>query len=143
MVRPRDFAWHRHLPAADQADSREGVVGGATGAHGDQGGVIAAAAGGAREAGSVNGFGYEFPDDADSRGWLCPSRREMSTWESHPCGGGTLSHVASPITAGEGEQTCQITAVRKPSERSLSRWMVSIGQGARRTMCSATLPRTR
>jgi hypothetical protein len=38
VVRPRHFAGHRHLAAADQADIREGVVGGATGERRDQGG---------------------------------------------------------------------------------------------------------
>jgi len=57
VTRPRPLAGPRHLAAADQADVRAGVVGGATGAGGDPGGAGAGAAGDAGEAGGLEGFG--------------------------------------------------------------------------------------
>jgi hypothetical protein len=56
VMRPRYAARQRHL-AADQADIRDGVVGGSTGARGDQGGAGAGAAGDVMDAGGVEGFG--------------------------------------------------------------------------------------
>jgi hypothetical protein len=46
-----------HLAAADQADIRDGVMGGMKGAHGDQSGANAGEAGDAGDAGSLEGFG--------------------------------------------------------------------------------------
>jgi hypothetical protein len=57
VVRQRHLTRHRHLAAADQADVRDGVVGGATGARGDYGGVGAGEAGDAVDACGFNGFG--------------------------------------------------------------------------------------
>jgi hypothetical protein len=54
MVRPRPLAGHRHLAAADQADSRDRVVRGATGARRDPRCAAAGAAGDAWEARGVD-----------------------------------------------------------------------------------------
>jgi hypothetical protein len=43
VVRQRHLPGPRHLPTTDQANVREGVIGGATGARGDQGGAGAGA----------------------------------------------------------------------------------------------------
>jgi hypothetical protein len=57
MVRQRHVTGQRHLAAADQADVRVDVVGGAKRAGGDQGGAGAGEAGDAVDAGGFNGFG--------------------------------------------------------------------------------------
>jgi hypothetical protein len=56
VVGPRHFAGQRHLASADQADGRDGAMGGVTRARGDDGSACAGAAGGAVEVGGLEGF---------------------------------------------------------------------------------------
>jgi hypothetical protein len=57
MVRQRHLAGQRHVAPADQADSRERMMRGATRAGRDEGRAGAGAAGDAVEAGGLEGFG--------------------------------------------------------------------------------------
>jgi hypothetical protein len=81
MVRQRDFAGYRHLPATDQPHIRDGVVGGATRPRRDDGGAIAGETGDAVDAGGVEGFGegqmrQDGGEAARQHGLTCTRRTE-------------------------------------------------------------------
>jgi hypothetical protein len=70
MVRQRHLTRHRHLTAADQPDSRQGLVGGAKWPGGDQGHAPVGEVGDAMNTGGVEGFGqgHRRQDGGDAAG---------------------------------------------------------------------------
>jgi hypothetical protein len=79
MVGQRHLARHRPVAPTDPPRVRNGVVGGAARAHGDQGRAIAGAAGDAMDARGLQGFG-EAPRGQDGGQPARPPRRPHPRW---------------------------------------------------------------
>jgi hypothetical protein len=99
MVRPRPLAGQRHVAPAEQADSRDRVVRGATGARHDPRQAVAGAAGDAMDVGGVEGLGegHGRQDRGEPAG---QPRRARSGWTQKQDVVGTTPayYFASPMS---------------------------------------------